>query len=116
MTERVTRRKFLRKSILAGAAAAGTAAVSPGVSRAVEPAPGSPRPSSANCRSLTPKMLLGGTAALSKPALAASQLSFRIGLARTRTACYPLDRLDFIMIDLERPVGRSRHATQCAAT
>ena len=114
MTERVTRRKFLRKSILAGAAAAGTAAVSPGVSRAVEPAPGSPRPSSANCRSLTPKMLLGGTAALSKPALAASQLSFRIGLARTRTASYPLNSLDFIMIDLERPAGRSRHAHWCA--
>jgi hypothetical protein len=58
-------------------------------------------------------MLLKGTAALSKPSLTSSQLSFRIGLARAHTAHYPLDRMDFIMIDLERPDGRSRHASWC---
>ncbi len=65
-------------------------------------------------RSLSPKMLLGGTASLSKPSLAPSQLSFRLGLARTRTTTYPLDSMDFIMMDLERPDGRSRHAHWCA--
>jgi hypothetical protein len=58
-------------------------------------------------------LTLKETAALSKPLLAPSPLSHRIGLARTRTASYPLDRLDFIMIDLERPDRCSRHATQC---
>ncbi len=102
MAKHVDRREFLQKSALR-AAAIGSTAISVGVGRAVEPPPRSPQPSSANCRSLTPKMLLKGTAALSKPLLAASQLSFRIGLARTRTAAYPLDSLDFIMMDLERP-------------
>ncbi len=60
-----------------------------------------------------PKMLLGGKVALSKPTLAPSQLSFRIGLARTRTAAYPLDSMDFILMDLERPDNRSRHAHWC---
>jgi hypothetical protein len=59
-------------------------------------------------------MLLNGTAALSKPVLAPSQLSFRIGLARTRTTTYPMNSMDFIMMDLERPDGRSRHAHWCA--
>ncbi len=114
MAKHVDRREFLQKSALAGAAAIGSTAISVGVGRAVEPPPRSPQPSSANCRSLTPKMLLKGTAALSKPLLAASQLSFRIGLARTRTAAYPLDSLDFIMMDLERPDNRTRHAHWCA--
>jgi len=39
-----------------------------------------------------------------------SQLAFRIGLARDRTTRYPLDSLDFIMMDLERPDMCSRHA------
>ena len=60
-----------------------------------------------------PKRLPKGTAALCKPSLAPSQLSFRIGLARTRTAAYPLDSMDFIMMDLERPDGCSRHAHWC---
>jgi hypothetical protein len=114
MTEHVNRREFLQKSALAGAAATGTAAISAGVGRAVEPPAASPQSSSASCRSLTPKMLLKGTAALSKPSLAASQLSFRIGLARTRTAAYPMNSMDFIMMDLERPEGRTRHAHWCA--
>ena len=106
MSEHVNRREFLQKSALASAVAAGTTAIAADASRAAE----SPAP----CRSLTPKLLLRGTAALCKPLLAASQLSFRIGLARTRTASYPMDSLDFVMIDLERPAGRSRHAHWCA--
>ena len=50
---------------------------------------------------------------LSKPLLSESQLSFRIGLARTRTVSYPLDSMDFIMMDLERPDNYSRHAHHC---
>jgi len=65
-----------------------------------------PAPSSAG-------LLLGGTAALSKPLLADCQLAFRIGLARQRTASYPCDSMDFIMMDLERPEGRTRHAYWC---
>jgi len=43
-----------------------------------------------------------------------SQLGFRIGLARKRSASYPLDSMNFIMIDLERPELNVRHAHQCA--
>ena len=53
------------------------------------------------------------TTTISEPALADSQLQFRIGMARRRTAAYPLDTLDFIMIDLERPDRRTRHAWWC---
>lgn len=46
-----------------------------------------------------------------KPCLSGhSQLAFRVGLARNRTASYPLDSMDFIMMDLERPDLCSRHA------
>lgn len=54
------------------------------------------------------------TTAISTPELAESQLEFRIGLTRQRTAAYPLDTLDFIMMDLERPEGRTRHAWWCS--
>lgn len=64
-------------------------------------------------RSLRPGLVLNGTAALSRPSLAPSQLSFRIGLARTRTKAYPMDSMDFILMDLERPEGCSRHAHWC---
>ena len=47
------------------------------------------------------------------PVLAESQLKFRIGLARQRTQSYPLDSMDFIMMDLERPDGRRRFADFC---
>ncbi len=50
---------------------------------------------------------------LSSPVLADSQLKFRLGLVRQRTRSYPLDSLDFIMIDLERPEGIHRQAFQC---
>ena len=64
-------------------------------------------------RSLAPRPLLRGTAALCRPLLGPSQLGFRLGLARARTTTYPMDSLDFIMIDLERPEGISRHASWC---
>ena len=38
-----------------------------------------------------------------QPRLGDSQLSFRINLARKRLASYPLDNLDFIFVNLERP-------------
>ena len=54
------------------------------------------------------------TLAKSQPRLHRSQLSFRIGLCRGRTAAYPMHKLDFIMMDLERPVLSHRHADWCA--
>jgi len=45
--------------------------------------------------------------------LGESQLKFRIGLARQRTQSYPLDSMDFIMMDLERPDGCRRFADFC---
>jgi hypothetical protein len=47
------------------------------------------------------------------PQLSGSQLCFRIGLARKRTTLYPLDSMDFIMMDLERPDLCTRHAHWC---
>lgn len=101
----LSRRTFMK----AAAVATGAAGLPMGISRAAE----SSATASAAGRSLTPKMVLGGRAAVSRPMLDASQLSFRIGLARTRTASYPLDSMDFIMMDLERPDGRTRHAHWC---
>jgi hypothetical protein len=54
-----------------------------------------------------------GSPVCAAPRLLGSQLSFRIGLARGRTAHYPLDTLDFIMQDLERPDLSTRHAHWC---
>ncbi len=51
---------------------------------------------------------------LSNPLLSQSQTKFRLGLVRQRTRTYPLDSMDFIMMDLERPEGHHRHAYQCA--
>ena len=51
---------------------------------------------------------------LSNPLLSPSQTKFRLGLVRQRTRTYPLDSMDFIMMDLERPEGHHRHAYQCA--
>ncbi len=64
-------------------------------------------------RTLLPTMLLNGTVSYSRPLLAPSQVSFRIGLARTRMSTYPCDSMDFIMMDLERPDGKHRHADFC---
>ena len=65
-------------------------------------------------RSLDSKMLSHGDVSLSRPLLASSQLRFRLGLARGRMSAYPLDSMDFVMMDLERPDNRSRHAHWCA--
>ncbi|MBN2295309.1 MAG: glycoside hydrolase family 127 protein [Pirellulales bacterium] len=110
-TNQVSRRVFLRNSAIIGAAGASVLAPS-GIDAAESPAakPAATKPSS---RTTTPKMLLGGKASFSKPLLEPSQLSFRIGLARGRTSAYPMDSMDFIMMDLERPDGRSRHAHWC---
>ena len=50
---------------------------------------------------------------LSNPLLGRSQVRFRLELARQRTRSYPLDSMDFIMMDLERPEDHHRHAYQC---
>ena len=102
----LSRRDFLRRSTVVGASIAGTTTVQRGLYGAAD------RPL-ASARSRSPTLLLGGTATLSEPSLAPSQLSFRLGLARTRTAAYPMDSMDFILMDLERPAGRSRHAHWC---
>jgi hypothetical protein len=108
----LNRREFLQKSAIVGAATS-AAALFPAIGCRVEPAKGSAGTLSSNIRSLTPKMLLNETASFSKPLLASSQLGFRLGLARTRMSSYPLDSLDFVMMDLERPDNRSRHAHWC---
>jgi len=95
MSNPVSRRDFLRESAFMSAAAVGAMA--------------SPESSGL----LQPKWLLKGTASLCRPSLASSQLSFRIGLARKRTSSYPLDSMDFIMLDLERPDACSREAYWC---
>jgi len=48
------------------------------------------------------------------PKLSNSQLNTRIGLAKNRLSQYPLNKLDFIMMDLERPTQSHRHADWCA--
>ena len=95
MSDPLSRRDFLRESAFMSAAAVGAMA----------------SPESGGSRQ--PMWLLKGAASLCRPSLTRSQLSFRIGLARTRTSSYPMDSMDFIMMDLERPAGCSRHAYWC---
>jgi hypothetical protein len=47
------------------------------------------------------------------PHLFESQVSMRLDLARKRTTQYPLDTLDFILMDLERPPASRRFADFC---
>jgi len=47
------------------------------------------------------------------PRLFESQVSYRLALARKRTTQYPLDSLDFILMDLERPPASRRFADFC---
>jgi len=47
---------------------------------------------------------------LSKPLLYDSQLKKRLQLVKKRLESYPLDDINFVMIDLERPELRERHA------
>ena len=49
------------------------------------------------------------------PQLSSSQLEFRIRLAEKRLMSYPLDNLDFTLIDIEHPKDRTRHAHQCTS-
>jgi len=51
---------------------------------------------------------------LSKPLLFESQLKYRLGLAKQRLHRYPVDGMNFIMMDLERPDLRHRHAHWCS--
>ncbi|MDX9880843.1 MAG: glycoside hydrolase family 127 protein [Prolixibacteraceae bacterium] len=104
----INRRNFLQKSALAGAATS-VATVFPAFTVTEKKNTTFPTTS----RSLVPKMMMNGTVSVSKPLLAPSQLSFRIGLARTRMSSYPCDLMDFVMIDLERPDNRYRHAYFC---
>jgi len=108
MSSQVTRRGFLEKSLVTATAVSGLAAAWGETALAAEPTK-----AAASEPSTTAGLLLGGRVALSKPDLALCQLAFRIGLARQRTASYPCDSLDFIMLDLERPEGRTRHAHWC---
>ncbi len=108
----MTRRNFLHKTAVAGTAATATI---PAISGCAHTKSG-PDPSariSAMQRTLIPTMLLNGTVSFCKPLLAESQLSFRLGLARTRMSSYPCDSMDFILIDIERPDNRTRHAYFC---
>ena len=50
---------------------------------------------------------------LSKPLLYDSQLKARLGLAKKRLESYPLHSMNFVMMDLERPRLRTRHAHWC---
>lgn len=47
------------------------------------------------------------------PELSESHVRFRMGLVRQRTRTYPLDSMDFVMMDLERPDLCHRHAHWC---
>ncbi|MCY2994276.1 MAG: twin-arginine translocation signal domain-containing protein [Planctomycetota bacterium] len=108
MSSKVTRRQFLKKSAVAATAVSGLVAAGRDTEVRAQPAKAEVSSPKANAG-----LLLGGRVALSQPVLASCQLAFRIGLARQRTASYPCDSLDFIMLDLERPEGRSRHAHWC---
>ncbi|MGO8752025.1 MAG: hypothetical protein ACLQNE_39290 [Thermoguttaceae bacterium] len=107
MPDEMTRRKFIGQSAKTLVVGSGIAGETGG-----DEIPGaSPRP---NLPTASPGGPSSAAAfALSKPALADCQLAFRIGLARQRTASYPCDSMDFILMDLERPEGRSRHAHWC---
>ena len=48
-----------------------------------------------------------------EPHLFDSQVSYRLDLARKRTTQYPLDSMDFILMDLERPATSRRFADFC---
>lgn len=102
----VSRRHFLQRGSLAVAAGTLLRSVIAVADTTDRPVPSHKAPPAG--------MLLNGTAALCRPQLEpSSQLSFRLGLALKRTAAYPLDSLDFILMDLERPDGRSRQAHWC---
>jgi len=47
---------------------------------------------------------------ISKPVLGESQLKFRLDLVSRRMRSYPLDNIDFLLMDLQRPRDSSRQA------
>ena len=49
-------------------------------------------------------------AIISRPVLGESQLKFRLDLVAKRIRSYPLDNMDFLLMDLQRPSDSSRHA------
>jgi len=102
MEGKITRRDFLKWSAIT---VAGSSAFAHGSDAVSEP--------SSYTHGRNDVMLMGGSISLSNPLVSESQLGFRIGLARTRTSSYPLDSMDFIMMDLERPDNCSRHAHWC---
>lgn len=103
------RRKFIEKStILSGAAGA---ALTLPVFGCKNPKTNLTETPPSKNRTLIPRLVMNGTAAVSKPDLSPSQLSFRIGLARKRMASYPCDKWDFILMDLEQPENKRRKAS-----
>lgn len=108
----MTRRNFLQRTAVVSTAASAAAPVWYGCAP-TNIGSGLLTEASVPQRTLIPTMLMNGTVSVSKPLLAESQLSFRIGLARTRMSSYPCDSMDFILLDLERPDNRSRHAYIC---
>ncbi len=109
MDNKTTRRRFLAHSAIAGAALAELA----GAHETLQHSSAADDSAASGNRAVSREMPLVGNASLSNPTLADCQLAFRIGLARQRTASYPCDSMDFIMMDLERPDGCTRHAHWC---
>lgn len=109
MNIKVTRRDFMKDVALAGTAAVSLQAGAQNITASAR--------SSTNQNGIpkeaVDRVFQQGRLALSKPILSESQIQFRIGLARQRTTSYPLDSMEFIMMDLERPDGCSRHAHWC---
>lgn len=102
MTNPFSRRGFLQRSAVTAAAVGGWMSLQP-----------RGRVEAAETGTRRNGTFLDGKAVLSQPVLGEGQLEFRIGLARQRTASYPCDSMDFILMDLERPEGRTRHAHWC---
>ena len=96
MSRNTSRRRFLTQTALAGLTLAELSG-SGGQRTHAADQPGG------QAKSTGTQVELAGGVSLSRPQLAESQLAFRLGLARQRTASYPCDRMDFIMLDLERP-------------
>ena len=109
MQNKITRRSFFELSALTAAPLAGMGLLRASMAAAEEQQSDKPKTAATQPRD----GLAGDGGTLSAPRVYGSQVDFRIGLARTRTASYPLDSMDFIMMDLERPDGCSRHAHWC---
>jgi len=109
MQNKINRRSFFERSALTAAPLAGMGLLRASMAAAEEQQSDKPKTAATQPRD----GLAGDGGTLSAPQVSGSQVDFTIGLARTRTASYPLDSMDFIMMDLERPDGCSRHAHWC---